>query len=161
MQTVLRFFGFIGAMFLAINSSGQTSCYGIHGSMLCSIPAPDINEFRPSAYSKSVLLQTKTPYKYSLVLAPGKDYIIGVCCELPFIPVRFKITDLLKDSVFYDNSTDDYMESIGFTVEDNPMNIIIEITVMATKATPKSGEETRSCMGLRVLYRTIGKKGFY
>jgi len=129
--------------------------------MLCSIPAPDINEYKNSAYSKSVLLQTKMPYKYSLVLAPGKDYIVGVCCELPYKPVKFKILDLLRDSVIYDNSEDDYMESIGFTVEENPLNIIIEVTVMASNTQPKSGEQTRSCMGLRILYRTIGKKGFY
>jgi hypothetical protein len=160
MQTMQRVFGFLVAMLLTINSFGQP-CYGIHGSMLCSIPAPDINEFRASNYSKSVLLQTKIPYKYSMVLVPGKDYIIGVCCELPYRPVRFKITDLVKDTVIYDNSEDDYMESIGFTVEENPLNIIIEVTVLATDAKPRSGEETRSCMGLKVLYRTIGKKGFY
>jgi len=160
MQIIRRFLLAILAFFLYTNSFGQP-CYGIHGSMLCAIPAPDVNEFKTSGLSKSVLLQTKTPYKYSLVLAPGKDYIIGVCCELPYKPVKFRLIDLQKDTVIYDNSEDDYMESIGFTVEENPMNLVIEVTILATDAKPRSGEESRSCMGLKILYRTIGKKGFY
>ena len=160
MQTIRHFIGFLMAIFLFTGSYSQ-ACYGIHGSMLCTIPAPDINEYRTSTYSKSVLLKTRMPYKYSLVLMPGKDYIVGVCCELPYKPVKFKLLDLVKDSIVYDNSTDDYMESIGFTVEENPLNLIIEVTVMAPDVKEKSGEETRSCMGLRILYRTIGKKGFY
>jgi hypothetical protein len=160
MQTTRHVLVILTYIFLNINSYAQP-CYGIHGSMLCTIPAPDINEFRPSSYSKSVLLNTKVPYKYSVILTPGKDYIIGVCCELPYRPVRFKLIDLQKDTVVYDNSEDNYMESIGFTVEQNPLNLVIEVTVMASDAHPKSGEETRSCMGLRILYRTIGKKGFY
>ena len=157
---VLTYF-LIMAFSLTVNLNGQSSCSGINASMLCSIAASDINEFQHTTFSKNVLLQTRVAYKYSVVLVPGKDYIIGVCCETAYKPVKFKIIDLQKDTIFYDNSQDDYKQFIRFVVEGNPMNIIIEVTVLSTDKIAKPGEELRSCMGLKVLCRTIGKKGFY
>lgn len=150
----------ISALFVFGNISGQ-NCSGIQNSMLCDIPAPNVSEFKYSSFSRSALVETKIPYKYSATLPPGKDYLIGVCCDSRFRPVKFRIIDLVKDSVIYDNSTDDYVENIGFTVEQNPMNLIIEVTVMANDVKPRFVDDKRCCVGIRILYRTIGKKGFY
>lgn len=140
-------------------ASGQV-CSGFHNSIYCRTPGEA--DYIPSGYSKSVLLDTKKAYQYAMTLAPGRDYIISVCCEPKFKPVKFRIIDISKDTVIYDNSEDDYMESIGFSVTQNPLNIIVEMTVMAKNVKhPKFADETRSCAGLKVMYRIIGRVGFY
>lgn len=161
MQIIIKFLALIIAFSLVINSTGQSPCGGINESSLCKIDVPDIHEYRSLPYSKIVLLQVKVPYKYSIVLEPGKDYIITVCCDLAYKPIKFKMIDLQNKTIFYDNSVDDYKQFISFTVEDSPMNMIIEVTILATDKQAKPGEELRSCMSLKVLCRAIGKKGFY
>jgi hypothetical protein len=157
MQTIQKLCGILFASFLFINSYSQP-CYGLSQSQVCSIPAPDINKYIISSYSKSDLLETRVPHKYSMVLAPGKEYIIGVCSESIYGPVKFSLINAKNDTVFYDNSDDDYIESIGFTVSDNPLNLIIEITLKASDFKPKHLEDTRACLGLRILYRDVTKK---
>ena len=161
MLLAIRFLVLIIAFSLAIDSTGQSSCGSMNESSLFKISVPDIHEYSTLPYSKSVLLQAKIPYKYSIVLSPGKDYIIAVCCDSAYKPVKFKVIDLQNKTIFYDNSVDDFKQFISFTVEGSPMSIIIEVTVLATYKQVKPGEELRSCMGFKVLCRTIGKKGFY
>jgi hypothetical protein len=157
MQIIHRLSGILIASFLFINSYSQP-CYGMNQSTLCGIPSPDINKYIISSYSKSDLVETRVPHKYSMVLAPGREYILGVCCDSRFGPVKFSLMDSKNDTVFYDNSDDDYIESIGFNVSDNPLNLIIEITLQASDFKPKHLEDTRACLGLRILYRDVTKK---
>jgi hypothetical protein len=160
MKTIRNLPGFLITMFLYINSFGQP-CSDIHNSPLCRIPAPSLSEYKPSSYSKSALLDTKIPYKYSMVLHPGTDYLIGVCCDSKFKPVKFRLIDLKKDTVLYDNVTDDYMESIGFAIAQNPLDLVVEVTVMAPDVKPQSADDMRCCVGISILYRSIVEKGFY
>ncbi len=135
-------------------------CSGFHNSIYCRTPGEA--DYLLSGYSKSILLDTKKAYQFAMILAPGRDYLISVCCEPKFKPVKFRIIDSAKGSVIYDNSEDDFKESIGFSVTQNPLNIIVEMTVMAENIEhPKFADETRTCAALKVMYRTIGKQGLF
>ncbi len=148
------------ALALVFHTASGQVCSGFHSSIYCKTPGEA--DYSLSGYSKSVLLDIKKAYQFSMTLAPGRDYLISVCCEPKFKPVKFRIIDIAKGTVIYDNREDNYMESIGFSVTQNPLNIIVEMTVMAKEVIqPKFDNETRSCAGLKVMYRIIGKQGLH
>jgi len=93
--------------------------------------------------------------KYNIIFYGDKDYIVSFCTLKNFYPVHFKLVDEISEKVLYDNEKDDYMESIGFGVEKTKM-ILIEVEVLAHKASDKEIEEHYPCIGMLIQFKESG-----
>jgi hypothetical protein len=156
-----RFFITIAFSFLLINSvfsQKKNECRDFHKSRFCWIP--DSYDFKQYFKAKSAQVEINKVYKHEVVLTANKDYKIGVCTYTEYGPVRFVITDKETEQIIYDNSMDEFMESVGFTVKEVPITVYIEVTIMASDVKPKDMEDMRVCMGIQILYRRFGKEGF-
>jgi hypothetical protein len=132
-------------------------CDRFHETSACRL-AND-GSFRPYGQSKSAMVEIKKTFEYKLVLYGEKDFKIGVCTEEGFGPVHFKIINARSNIVLYDNITDDYIESVGFT-NDFTQSVIIEITILAEEVQPEDAYDTRVCVGVNILWRKAPKIGF-
>ncbi|HOT15292.1 MAG TPA: hypothetical protein PK252_11080 [Bacteroidales bacterium] len=152
---------FLAAMLVFTNSKAQATkqgCREFHKSRFCWIPGAD--DFKQFGRSKSTVVEMHQTYKYEVVLPPNRDYKIGTCVEPRFLPLQFRIVNKETEEAIYDNSTDDYVETVGFTVKGKPLTVIIEITPLSTKYKPKDMRDTRACAGIQILYQRLGKDGF-
>lgn len=132
-------------------------CDRFHETSACRL-AND-GSFRPYGQSKSAMVEIKKTFEYKLVLYGEKDFKIGVCTEGGFGPAHFKIINARSNIVLYDNITDDYIESVGFT-NDFTQSVIIEITILAEEVQPEDAYDTRVCVGVNILWRKAPKIGF-
>lgn len=152
------FIAFIFLLFLFQNKSVNAQyCDRFHETSPCRL-AND-GSFKPYGQSKSGMLEINTKFEYKLVLYGEKDFKIGVCTETGYGPVHFKIINARSQTVLYDNITDDYIESVGFT-NDFTQSVIIEITVLAEEVEPEDAYDTRVCVGINILWRKAPKIGF-
>ncbi|MFO7827793.1 MAG: hypothetical protein R6V23_04155 [Bacteroidales bacterium] len=153
--------GFIAIAFLfmlfQIKPVSAQYCDRFHETSACRL-AND-GSFKPYGQSKSGVLEINKKFEYKLVLYGEKDFKIGVCTESGFGPVHFKIINARSKTVLYDNITDDYIESVGFT-NDFTQSVIIEITVLAEEIEPEDAYDTRVCVGINILWRKAPKIGF-
>lgn len=133
-------------------------CKQFHKTKYCWMN--NVGNFKQYGKARSALMEIKKTYSYELVLTPRKDFKIGVCTEPIYAPIQFKIIDKEKGTIIFDNSTDNYIETIGFTVYDSPLPIIIEVTILATKFTPKDMEDLRTCAGIQIMFSKIAQEGF-
>ncbi len=147
----------IGALILAVTTTANAQCTGFHTIRECT--PPDISDFKRFGQSRSRMVEAKKTFTYQVVLFGGYDYKVGICTEKGYYPVQFKIINANDNSVFYDNSNDDYTESVGFTVEKTK-NVIFEITVLASKKDFKDITDTRVCTGVSIYWRKVPKTGF-
>jgi len=132
-------------------------CDRFHETSACRL-AND-GSFKPYGQSKSAMVEIKKTFEYKLVLYGEKDFKIGICTEDGFGPVHFKIINARSKEVLYDNITDDYIESVGFT-NDFTQSVIIEIIVLAEDVEPEEAYDTRACVGVNILWRKAPKIGF-
>ncbi|MEW5846912.1 MAG: hypothetical protein AB1777_11715 [Bacteroidota bacterium] len=141
------------AAFVTVN--GQ--CTGFHTTRDCT--PPEIEDFKRFGQSRSRLVEAKKTFTYQVVLFGGYDYKIGICTEKGYYPVQFRIINADDNSVFYDNANDDYVETVGFTVEKTK-NVLFEITVLASKKEFKDATDSRVCAGVAIYWRKVPKTGF-
>lgn len=142
---------FLFSIFMAFQMQGQI-CKGYHLSKNCNIP--DLQDYKRFGQSRSRLVLARKTIRYKVTLFGGYDYKIGVCTEKNFAPVHFKIIDANKNTVFYDNTNDDYVENVGFTVEETK-NVIVEMTVLAEDMEIDNTAESRTCLGVAIYWRKV------
>lgn len=109
--------------------------------------------------SKNALLQVNVVNSFSVTLFGEKDYKFIICSEAKFYPIHIRLIDPVSQEVFYDNKDDDYLESIGFTIEKT-RRLIVEITLLAAKAEIKDIGQDRACVGVLILWQKVPKTGF-
>ena len=109
--------------------------------------------------SKNALLQVGTPNNFSVTLFGEKDYKFIICTDAQFYPIHIRLIDPITQEVFYDNKDDDYLESVGFTVEKT-RRLIVEITLLAAKTEIKDIGQDRACVGVLILWQKVPKTGF-
>jgi hypothetical protein len=133
-------------------------CKDFNQSKFCWIP--DAQDYSKYGKSKSAYVMIHKTYKYEVVLKDKKDYKIGVCVAGGYEPIQFRIIEKETEKVIYDNSTDSYGSSVGFSVEDKPLTVIIETSILATNFKPRDNSDMRTCVGIQILYQNIAKLGF-
>ena len=143
--------------FYVINPTHGQYCDKFYETKNCLILADA--SFHPYGQSKSAMLEINKSFECKLVLYGEKDFKIAVCTENGYSPVHYKILNARTRNVLYDNITDDYNESVGFT-NDYTQSIIIEITVLAEAVEPKDIYDKRVCVGINILWRKAPKLGF-
>jgi len=149
------------ALTIVLGTSGNLipqECKDFNNSRYCTIP--DIQDYKQYGKSRSAYVVIHKTFKYEVVLNDKNDYKIGVCVPNGYDPVQYRIIEKETEKVIYDNSTDNYGNCVGFSVEDKPLTIIIEITVLASKFKPKDNNDMRTCVGVQILFQKIAKTGF-
>ncbi len=134
-------------------------CKDFHFSTGCRPKVNEAIDFIPSNQSRSAVLEAHKTYTFKMSLFRNTDYRIIFCCDRNFYPLHYIISDDESGEVMYDNKNDDYVESIGFST-DNPMNVTVQLTLLAEKKEFKDIGQNRTCLGMLVLYKKIPKIGF-
>ncbi len=156
-NTMTRFIIIISLILFSASYSQAQSCYGFHLTKGCDVR--DTDEYKNFSASRSVMVEAQRTYQYQLTLYGGYDYKVGLCTEKGYYPIHFKIINADDNSVFYDNYEDDYVETVGFT-NDNTRNVIIEVTLLASKMEFRDSADLRACLGIAFFWRKVPKLGF-
>ena len=137
-------------------SFGQ-GCNGFNKSKRCNHYID--GEYKIYGQSTNALLMADSTYLYQMVLFGGKEYIISVCAENGFDPIHIRLINVATKQITYDNETDKYIESIGFTIPKT-QQMLIEITLLPKKKNWGSIREASSCVGILIQWAKTPKIGF-
>lgn len=116
-------------------------------------------EYYMMSHSKSAMFEIGVTSEFEVTLNKEYDYIISCCTEKEYYPINFVILSKEDKEVIYDNMYNDYINSIGFTL-DNTQTLIIRVTLLAEGFEPTDFEENRACIGVSVQFKKIPKIGF-
>lgn len=143
---------------IGVNIASAQPCrdYNRMGTCLALMNREVMNVY---GQSKNALLQVNVVSSFSVTLFGEKDYKFIICSEAKFYPIHIRLIDPVSQEVFYDNKDDDYLESIGFTIEKT-RRLIVEITLLAAKADIKDIGQDRACVGVLILWQKVPKTGF-
>ncbi len=114
-------------------------------------------EFRIYSQSRSAVISVTDTAEFSIVFYGQKDYLCSFCTYQKFYPVNFRLLDPDTREVLYDNKDDNYIESLGIGF-DITKTMIIQVNVLARKATPEEIKDYLSCIGLLLQYRNYPEK---
>lgn len=144
---------------LLFSLAGYSQCDDYHNKVSCRPSAQEAKDMILSSQSKSSYLEANKTYKFQMTLFGNMDYRIIFCTERKFYPIHYVITEKDTGIPLYDNEPDDYVESIGVSIENTTI-VIVEVTLLAKDAKFKDLRQNRACLGVPILYRRIPKSGF-
>ncbi len=137
---------------LKTNLSSQV-CKNFNQSALCIIPESyDYNQYEKSRSSYVLIRKIN---KFEVVLNNNKDYKIGVCAPQGYEPIQFQLREKESGKILYDNSNENNINYVTFSVDDKPITIIIEIIILATTYKPNDNRDMRTCIGIQIIYHKI------
>ena len=110
--------------------------------------------------SRSAVLIANQTIQHKAVFYGKKDYKVIFCTESNQYPVHFVVKSVENNKILYDNIIDDYVESVGFTI-DYTQTLIFEVTVISTEKALYENMEQRLCLGMQIIWRKMGSLGFY
>lgn len=102
--------------------------------------------------SRSDMIGVGYTLKYNVVFYGNKNYKISFCTKNNYYPIHFRLIDVLSEKVLYDNADDDYIEALGFTME-NTKQVVIELEVLAHNASDREIEEFYPCVGMLIQFK--------
>lgn len=132
-------------------------CDDYHKTGDCRIYRMD--GFEQYGQARSALLEIKKKAVFKAVFYGERDYKVVLCTDYGYYPIHYVITNATTGEVLYDNKEDDYVESVGFTI-DKTQNLIFEITLLAEGIKPKDAFDMRVCTGVNIYWRKVPKMGF-
>jgi len=140
-----------------ITSIFGQNCRNFHKK---NVKVPRNEDYRYYGQSKSAVMVANKTTVYRAVFYGNKDYKVIFCSEFGDYPVRYVIKSIEDNKVLYDNIIDDYVESVGFTI-DNTQCLLFEITLISDETEKQEREdiEQRFCVGMQILWRKIGTIG--
>lgn len=154
MKRILNIF-----LLLLFAHTAFSQCDEYHLSHSCRPSPQESKDMTLSSQSKSAYLVAKKTYSFQATLFGGMDYRIIFCADDKFFPIHYTITEKETSIPLYDNKDDDYVESIGVSIENTTI-VIIQVTLLAEDAKFKDFRDNRACLGIPILYRKIPKTGF-
>ena len=104
--------------------------------------------------SRSDVFKVGKPIKYNVVFYGQKEYMISFCTWAKFYPIHFKLVDETSGRTLYDNERDEYVESVGFAVENTKM-LVVEVEILAENATEKEIKREYPCVGMLIQSKDI------
>lgn len=144
---------------LMYSLTGYSQCDEYYNRISCRPSPQEAKDMILSSQSKSSYLEARKTYKFQMTLFGNMDYRIIFCTERKFYPIHFVITEKDTGIPLYDNEMDDYVESIGVSIESTTI-VIVEVTLLAKDAKFRDFRQNRACLGVPILYRRIPKSGF-
>lgn len=155
----IRFKILFGILILFCNYlSGQDCTESLNKS--CSFG--ESKEYKQFIITRAAYVEVNTPNLCSVVLPPKKDYLIKFCSEAKGKPLRIKIFNKETENLIYDNSTENFAESITLSVDDHPLYIRIEIIVGEVTVIKKDMNKDdsgiiRACAGFWIYFKRQSK----
>ena len=89
---------------------------------------------------------------YNVIFYGERDYKLFFCASDLFYPVHFTLTDDLSKKLIYDNSNDEFSETIELSIE-NTRRIMIEISVLAHDADKEVTSNYFGCLGFLMYWK--------
>jgi hypothetical protein len=114
-------------------------------------------EYKIYSQSISAAISVTDTIEFNIVFYGQKDYICSFCTHRKFYPVNFRLIDPDTREILYDNKEDNFIESLGIGF-DVSKTIIIQVIVLARKATPEEIQEYAGCIGLLLQYKNYPDK---
>ena len=148
---------FILIILLISFSSQAQRCDDYHKGGDCKIYRSD--GFEQYGQSRSALLEIRKLATFKAVFYGQRDYKVVLCTDYGYYPIHFVISNADPKEILYDNKADDYLESVGFTI-DKTQNLIFEINVLAEDIKAKDAFDLRVCTGVNIYWRKVPKMGF-
>ena len=148
------------SVFLLLSSTYAFSqrCHSFHHHNNCW--TKDIKkDFKQYGQARSAILEINKRFSYQAIFYGKKDYKVIVCTESGYYPVHYRLTNAETKEILYDNSEDNYVESVGFTTDKN-IKLLIEVTILAENIEPEDAKDLRICAGIQILWRKAPKLGF-
>jgi hypothetical protein len=139
--------------------AGYSQCNDYHNRASCRPSPQEAKDMILSSQSKSSYLEAQKTYTFQMTLFGNMDYRIIFCTDRKFYPIHYVITEKDTGIQLYDNEMDDYIESIGVSIENTTI-VLVEVTLLAKDAKFKDFRQNRACLGVPILYRRIPKSGF-
>ena len=143
-------------MLISVTVQGQR-CDGYYKTGDCKIYRMD--GFDNYGQSRSALLEIRKQATFKAVFYGQRDYKVVLCTDYGYYPIHYVISNADTKEVLYDNKEDDYVESVGFTIEKT-QNLIFEITLLAEDIKAKDAFDLRVCTGVNIYWRKVPKMGF-
>lgn len=156
-MTNLKKIYFICIMLIAAGNAQAQRCDDYHKTGDCKIYRAD--GFESYGQSRSALLEIKKQTTFKAVFYGQRDYKIVLCTDYGYYPVHYVISNADTKEVLYDNKEDDFIESVGFTI-DKTQNLVFDITVIAEDIKPEDAFDLRTCVGVNIYWRKVPKMGF-
>ncbi len=113
--------------------------------------------YKMDSQSRSNIIGYGDKLIYSVIFYGGRQYNIIFCATDLFKPVRFILIDGETREVIYDNSKDEYTESIEMSIEYT-RRIMVEVTVVAKEAEKNIIENYFGCVGFLIDWKPEKKK---
>lgn len=116
----------------------------------------------PGAYykldgqSRSNVIGVGDKLVYNVVFYGDRTYKLIFCASDLFTPVHYILYDAETRDLIYDNKKDDYTETIEMSIEET-RRIMIEISVLASKADQSTREEFFGCLGFLLHWKPVSK----
>jgi len=114
-------------------------------------------EYKIYSQSRSAVISATDTIEFTVVFYGQKDYICSFCTHQKFYPINFRLLDPDTKEVLYDNKDDKYIESLGVGF-DVTKSLIIQVNVLARKATPEEIKGYLSCIGLLIQYKNYSER---
>jgi hypothetical protein len=134
-------------------------CDTYYTSYSCRPSPQEAKDMILSSQSRGAELEANKTYSFRVTFFRNMDYRLIFCAPQKFYPIHYVIKDAEEGNVLFDNKDDDYIESIGFTMENTTI-VTIDVTLLAEGAKFKDFRQNRTCFGLPILYRRVEKIGF-
>lgn len=147
------------AILLILTLGAYSQCDNYHTSLSCRVSPQEAKDMILSSQSRSAYLEAQKSYRFQMTLFGDMDYRIIFCTNRRFYPIHYTITEKETGVLLYNNKDDDYVESIGFSMENTTI-VIVEVTLLAERAKFKDFRDARTCVGIPILFRKRSKTGF-
>lgn len=130
----------------------RNDCKKFHLYADCNAnPGP---RFKYDGQSRSNIIGVGDQLIYSLVLYENKQYVINFCTSDYFQPIHVKVMNATDDDVIYDNSEDQYLESLKLNI-DQTQRLKIMVEVMAKDMSEEDQLDYFGCIGMLVKSKKI------
>ena len=112
--------------------------------------------YKMEGQSRSNIIGVGDKLIYNVILYGERNYKLIFCASDLFYPVHFTLTDDLSKKLIYDNSKDEYSETIELSIE-NTRRILIEISVLAHDADNEVKANYFGCLGFLMYWKPEGR----
>ena len=112
--------------------------------------------YKMEGQSRSNIIGVGDKLIYNVILYGERNYKLIFCASDLFYPVHFTLTDDLSKKLIYDNSKDEYSETIELSIE-NTRRVLVEISVLAHDADNEVKTNYFGCLGFLIYWKPEGK----
>lgn len=130
----------------------RNDCRKFHLYSDCNAnPGP---RFKYDGQSRSNIIGIGDELIYSLVLYESKQYSINFCTSPDFEPIHIKFMNAETDEVFYDNKSDEFIQTLTLNI-DHTQRLKIFVEVLAKDMSEEDKLEYLGCLGMMIQSKKI------